>query len=685
MRDNRSDAGVGPRPLIRQPVILVRGAPLTSQVAVVSCDIVGHSRERSPKAQRGQLQSINDLVSALLRSRPAGEIVWASRGDGGHVAIAAPDWPAVALRLVLDLRAWSASSGAPLRVIAHHGDVGLFTGADGRTELVGDTINLVGRLIHYAGPGRVVVSEAFVRAVGQPPEPGIRFHDPLTVHPKYFPAQVVHLLSWDGRWESAWGTADDDRSHLEAAQAEGAGWDVVYHAKRLLQVNSSDADAERALRDLEAMGLQFRNHVTGRSEVNPVLGRINGYTRAEFIRAAQLVERDDGDLLCRADDSGDTMFVILRGQVQVLPPGHPPSLRATGDIVGELAFALRRSRTAAMRCVGRTALLGFTYQHLSAQLLESPTGSLSKGELDKVLLSRILKYVCTTAPYLAVADPANPLHPSRRPWELLQYHTHRLPRLEDGTNLSFADDAFREDGLYVLVGGRLHGLHDQGAVLDGDDLPVVYASFPDRFVSVNKLYKVEGEATLVHIGVAGFKAMGAPSVKAVADAVKAESNRLLHYDVFLSYSSDDGETVTRWKRGLEAEGFQVFMDTANLIRRFPERLAAALLDSRVLVPLVSANTMRRRLEENWVRSEIDYRQACYDRTAANILPVRLIGGTVEPLADGFVSVDADGREAEALREVVEAVRGVRDGRTPPPFATRRRPDVKLRAPSRPAE
>src|SRR5262249_40346387 len=136
----------------------------------------------------------------------------------------------------------------------------------------------------------------------------------------------------------------------------------------------------------------------------------------------------------------------------------------------------------------------------------------------------------------------------------------------------------------------------------------------------------------------------------------------------------------RWKQALEEAGLRVFMDTANLLRRFPEKLEAALLDSLVLLPLISANTLRRKPEENWVKSEIEYRQACFDRETANILPARLLGGEGGRRADGFVPLDADGREAEALREAIAAVRAVREGRHAPPFATRRR-EARLLGPS----
>lgn len=653
---------------------------MPQQFAVVSCDIDGHSRERDPDVQLRQLQAINDLVKATIGKNRRRQFIWASRGDGGHLAIGVSNWGEVALRLILAFRRWSSDYGTPLRVIAHYGEVGQFTGADGRIELFGDTINLVGRLIRYAGPERVVVSDAFVQALEQPPMPEVRFHDPITLTPKYFPPQTVHLLSCGSAFTSSWGTAQDDRARLEQAQAAKDGWEVVYFAKRLMQANSFDKGAEQALHDLELKRLMFERQ--GVEQVNPVFEYLERLSRVEVIRAAQLVERDDGDLLCDSGDAGDTMFIILRGEIEVPQPPKESIIRRKGDLVGEFAFALHRSRTTAMRCVGPTALLGLAYQHLDAQLQVSGGDPRSKVQWDNVLLSRILYYLCTKANYLHTKDKDHPLDESRRPWERFMQDAARLPQIEVGTVVSFSQDTFARDGLYILVSGRLRSLHlPDEKVLNGDDLPVVYASFPGRLVSVNMSYRVTDEATMIYLGAQGIKRLGAPALNWVIDAVKRYIGQHLKYDVFLSYTFDDLEIVKRWKAKLEEAELKVFMDTANLLRRFPEQLAAALLDSRVLVPLISANTGKRKPEENWVRSEIEYRETCFDPDAANIQPVRLLGGSVSAMSSGYVPIQADGREAEAMDEVITVVQEVRDGQRLPPFATQRRFDVRLRGPT----
>ncbi len=65
---------------------------------------------------------------------------------------------------------------------------------------------------------------------------------------------------------------------------------------------------------------------------------------------------DDGDLLCREGDPGDTTFVILSGSAAVIiDTDYGPmeiAAIATNDFVGELAILTDAPRTATVRAVG---------------------------------------------------------------------------------------------------------------------------------------------------------------------------------------------------------------------------------------------------------------------------------------------------------------------------------------------
>lgn len=103
---------------------------------IVSCDIVGHAREKDLASQRTQLASINNIVKAIIESREDSKVIWAARGDGGHVVFLMADWAAPALETIIRLREWSIKSTCSMRIVAHVGDIDCFEGADGRTSKI---------------------------------------------------------------------------------------------------------------------------------------------------------------------------------------------------------------------------------------------------------------------------------------------------------------------------------------------------------------------------------------------------------------------------------------------------------------------------------------------------------------------------------------------------------------------
>jgi hypothetical protein len=662
-----------------------------SQLAgFVSCDIVGHSAEGVP-AQRERIAAINDLVRATIARHGKDRVVWASGGDGGHVALFLPRWTEAAVRFLLELRSWSIRSHTPLRVNGHCGEVERIEGADGRVQLVGNGINLAGILLEYGAPGRIVVSEAFAAALAEAPIAGVSCHDERLVHPPRLTPRKLFLLSAEGpalavpadppgdSFRSAWDPAPPgDRERLQEAAGAQRGWEAIYHAKRLLQVNRSDGHAGRFLNAINPMSLTFDHPATGERELNPFLGFMDKPTRLEFVRSAELVEREAGDVLCHHDDDGNTMFVILKGEVGIYLPaagdagGRQPDFRMKqGDIVGELAVALNRKRTATMRALSRTALLSFHFSHF--QGLTRKADGPAAGPLT-FLNRRALEHICHNVGYLIGKDKSGPLAglpDCPEPWEWLVQHATRLACSWGDTPVLGPDDAiFQADGLYLLAGGDLRATHNPRKLLEGKNLSVLHAAFPGELVSANQAYAPQGDVILFHIAAAGLRQFGPEVFSRVLWGIKTALARQFQYDVFLSYNFNDLATVRRWRTALEQAGLTVFMDdTSRKGHLFPPALAAGLLDSLVLLPLISANTMRRPLEENWVYREIKFRKDSFETNTANILPVKLPGEEVQVLADGYAAIDAIGREEEAIQEAIEAIRTVRQE---PPIALQRK-------------
>jgi class 3 adenylate cyclase len=170
----------------------------------VSCDIVGHSAERDLTIQFKRVEAINSLVrDAIKRSNP-GCVIWASGGDGGHVAIRIDQPKNLALELIADLRNWSVEAKLRLRISAHVGEVEQTERADGGIQLVGHGINLAGRLVEYGDQNRVVVSDSFRNCYRSLEYQGVRFHSDQIVAPKYFPRNRIYLLSINDFFESSW-------------------------------------------------------------------------------------------------------------------------------------------------------------------------------------------------------------------------------------------------------------------------------------------------------------------------------------------------------------------------------------------------------------------------------------------------------------------------------------------------
>jgi hypothetical protein len=213
--------------------------------------------------------------------------------------------------------------------------------------------------------------------------------------------------------------------------------------------------------------------------------------------------------------------------------------------------------------------------------------------------------------------------------------------------------------------------------LSGEDLPLVYVDLPGWVVSPNHPYRPEGsDAILLRISKEAFLGRR-PVIDAVVAKLMHELPRLFHFDAFLSYTFDDHVQAQRWYETLTAAGLRVYMEVSTSGHYFRDRIEAGILDSLALVALVSANTMSRPLDRNWVRLEIDYRQAVFERETARILPVRLAGGKPEELADGYTLIESIGCEEAAMQEVIETVKALRSAQKPPPFARSRKEEVRL--------
>lgn len=220
-------------------------------------------------------------------------------------------------------------------------------------------------------------------------------------------------------------------------------------------------------------------------------------------------------------------------------------------------------------------------------------------------------------------------------------------------------------GLVILAGGQLRAEHVSEKALLERNLPLLYAKFDGRLAYLHASYRCEGPVSLIHIERAAFEELdrlSAGLLRHVVDALSVVAAAQCHYDVFLSYTHEDLDLGRRFKQDLESAGLRVYMDEQRAPARFIPVVKAAILESLVLVALLTEHTARNP-EGNWVQREINFRARTFD-SEANIIPINLGGGQAPRIADGYASIDAAGHEAAAVEHIVGIARGLRSGERP---------------------
>lgn len=468
-----------------------------SLVTIVSCDIVGHSSANG-RDQVMRVTAINAIVAETVSA--GADVVWASGGDGGHVVFRQEEWERPALDLVIRLRQWSLVARVPLRITCHRGPVSHIVGADGRVQPVGPGINDAATLLAHTGDG-IVASEAFRVAVTA----DIEFHDSRRLLGKDGRLHVIHLMSF-GASRSSWGTSSgSDYEALERAVANGRSWDVLYHAKRIWQASSDDRTVARCIEAVEPSKLKFTDQRTGKEELNPFLGQPHVDELVEMLKLGKLVERERGEFVCRYGDSGDSLFVILRGEVGVFNSEGERSAEALhtlhqGEIVGELAYALARDRTADLVALTDIALLSFRYNDVHL-LSNAPVGSAAARNVALFINYRALQHVSDNAPYLLGPERDGPLNAGERRWDetlaSLRRHTKLITLRRLPVELSVDDvaaEAPKPKGIYILAGGTLE---IGGQVLKGPDFPVLWVDLPRFLMERSARFEVRSQLVKV--------------------------------------------------------------------------------------------------------------------------------------------------------------------------------------------
>ena len=602
-------------------------------------------------------------------------MLWTSGGDGGHVLFLMDDWQRPALQLVAELHRWAERAQVPLRIAGHVGELDLIRGADGRVQPVGDAINAAGWIVTRGSAAGAVVSSRFrAGALGQP---GVRFHDERRLRLKHGTPLELWLMSLpECGLESRWsGAIEADRQKLVDAVEQGRGMDAVYYAKRLLQVNRHDEEVFEQLARLDPMHFKYLN-TKGAERLNPVLGHLGPANLRDVIDQGQLVERAYNEVLCRRGDTGRSMFIILRGQIGVYTaedgeepdPARPRVTLSEGQIVGELAYALNRRRTADLVSLGDTALLSFEFDEVSRPF----EGEMVKDRMNRSALEHVLGRLLGTLPG---DDRLAILNVLRSDCDIISCPPPRRVTLEDVQREHGVGS-----GIYILAGGSLRSEWDRKEkILDGETFPLLYVDLPDLVVvpDGDRYVVVEGPAKIVYIGQRAIDALRQPLRDRLVRKLQRLVAGMYHYDAFIAYNFEDEPAAHRWEEALRRAGLRVFRDRARPGNPYAERDSAALLDSLTMLVLCSHHVQRKDADRNWLMKEVEFRLQHFAQP--RIVPVMLPGGDPQSLELFYAAIRAENREAAAIDEAIELIASIRSGEDDegPPCALRRHLGIRI--------
>ncbi len=606
-------------------------SPKFDEVAVVSCDILGHS-SASGLNQLRRVAAINRIVGDAIRRREPGKVVWSSGGDGGHVVFLGEDWQSDAVRLMDELCTWAREEQVTLRVTGHLGFVAALFGADGRTQMVGAGINFAGWLIRQATGDGVVVSDTFRRGLASSAiASAVEFHDERLQVDRNSIRQLLWLMSL-GNLRSKWATGEtDDYTSLKNCLKQQDGWGALYYAKRISQINAKDEAVtgalESASRILKADALENRSF----------LERLRAEELTEMLKLGHLVERAPGEVICRVGEPGESLFVILRGEVGVYNlegsgfggTAEPKHTHRAGEVVGELAAALKRTRTADLVAMTDVALLSFISEEVNEKLSDTGTeaGKDAKRQYDRFILDRVLQHTAQVAPYLLGANRRGPLslagaHNSSRlseqeAWQAtLRQLLNYTELVTVDTDLTLAVDQVTgkigrksaERGLFVLVSGSVKTTDPVPVVLSAAQCPLLWVDLPALFTKAPTTYRRVAEPIMVlwlaATGVDQLSLDQRNELRRALEGMVGAKPPEYEYDVYLCHSSSDKRVILEIKDRLWTDyGIRSWYDDIELLPGDETRrtIEKGLMTCRFLLLCASASLKG----SAWANREID--------------------------------------------------------------------------------
>ena len=113
-------------------------------------------------------------------------------------------------------------------------------------------------------------------------------------------------------------------------------------------------------------------------------------TRAVLERFGVVNELTDGESIFEQGTDGDSLYIVLEGEVAVLRDGHEVARIGESLSFGEMGLLLRQPRTATVRAIGDAGILELTQPDLDRMLEQEPVWA---ARVYRVLAECLAEYL----------------------------------------------------------------------------------------------------------------------------------------------------------------------------------------------------------------------------------------------------------------------------------------------------
>jgi hypothetical protein len=272
-----------------------------------------------------------------------------------------------------------------------------------------------------------------------------------------------------------------------------------------------------------------------------------------------------------------------------------------GEIVGELAYALARTRTADLVALTDVALLSFNNQEVRSRLKGTQAGDAAIRQVDMYVHYRVLQHVSA---YLLRAGRKGTSSTAKPSWDKamakLRGHVELIdvePSDMETPDLELESEILsprpgRHSGVYILTRGTV--TDDTGTSLRSTHFPVLWTDLP-RLPVRRRTYQVPEEPIQVlHIAAEGIDELSLVQRNALRAALRQsveDSSDPYAFDVFLCHSKLDDEVVREIYDRLRDAGVRCWFDDDNIPPDgwVSEEIDRGLAGSRFVLACLSEN------------------------------------------------------------------------------------------------